>query len=82
MTRNRATIEATGNTVRGPWEEQPLRPSLPVAVRRPILALSSATSALVVASQNAYPIVATRKTAPRQSRPRGRRSDRACARLS
>ena len=45
MTRNRATIEATGNTVRGPWEEQPLRPSLPVdGASPPILGWSSAST--------------------------------------
>ena len=58
---NRATIEATGNTVRGPWEEQP-RASLPVAVPATDPRLDLSENALVVASQNAFPIVATRKT--------------------
>src|SRR6478672_13947491 len=62
MTRNRATIEATGNTVRGPWEEQPLRPSLPVAVQPTDPRLELSENALVLASQNAYPIVASQKT--------------------
>jgi len=62
MTRNRATIEVSGNAVRGPWEEQPLRPSLPVAVQPTDPRLELSENALVVASQNAYPIVATRKT--------------------
>lgn len=62
MTNNRATIEATGNTVRGPWDEQPLRPSLPVAVPATDPRLELSEQALVVASQNAFPIVATRKT--------------------
>ena len=61
MTSNRATIEAT-NTVRGPWDEQPLRPSLPVAVQPTDPRLELSENALVVASQNAFPIVATRKT--------------------
>jgi type IV secretion system protein VirB10 len=59
MTSNRATIEATGNTVRGPWDE---RPSLPVAVPATDPRLELSENALVVASQNAFPIVATRKT--------------------
>lgn len=62
MTNNRATIEATGNTVRGPWDEQPLRPSLPVAVPATDPRPELSEQALVVASQNAFPIVATRKT--------------------
>src|SRR5260221_442104 len=61
MTSNRATIEATGNTVRGPWE-QPLRSSLPVAVPATDPRLELSDQALVLASQNAFPIVATRKT--------------------
>src|SRR4051794_38452955 len=62
MTSNRGTIEATGNTVRGPWDEQPLRPSLPVAVPATDPRLELSENALVLASQNAFPIVATRKT--------------------
>src|SRR5260221_7408307 len=61
MTSNRATIEATGNTVRGPWEES-LRQTLPVAVPATDPRLELSENALVVASQNAFPIVATRKT--------------------
>jgi type IV secretion system protein VirB10 len=61
MTSNRATIEASGNTVRGPWDEA-LRPSLPVAVPATDPRLELSENALVVASQNAFPIVATRKT--------------------
>src|SRR3954454_17699306 len=60
MTSNRATIEAT-NTVRGPWDD-PLRPALPVAVPATDPRLELSDNALVVASQNAFPIVATRKT--------------------
>ena len=62
MTSNRATIEASANTVRGPWDEQPLRPMLPVAVPATDPRLELSENALVLASQNAYPIVATRKT--------------------
>ena len=61
MTSNRATIEATGNTVRGPWEET-LRPALPIAVQPTDPRLELTENALVLASQNAFPIVATRKT--------------------
>jgi type IV secretion system protein VirB10 len=58
MSTNRATIEAHGTTIRGPWEE-PVRGGLPVPTD-PRLELSD--QALVVASQNAYPIVARQKT--------------------
>src|SRR6476661_5271226 len=58
---NRATIEATGNTVRGPWEG-PQHQSLPVAVPATDPRLELSENALVLASQNAFPIVATRKT--------------------
>src|SRR5215213_3598796 len=60
MTSTRPTIEAT-NTVRGPWED-PVRPALPVAVPATDPRLELSENALVVASQNAFPIVATRKT--------------------
>jgi type IV secretion system protein VirB10 len=58
MNINRATIDTRGNTIRGPWEE-PVRGGLPVPTD-PRLELSD--QALVVASQNAYPIVARQKT--------------------
>ena len=61
MTSDRATIESTGNTVRGPWEET-VRPALPVAVQPTDPRLELTENALVLASQNAFPIVATRKT--------------------
>src|SRR3954469_3274059 len=61
MTSSRTTIEASANTVRGPWEET-LRPALPVAVPATDPRLELSDQALVLASQNAYPIVATRKT--------------------
>jgi type IV secretion system protein VirB10 len=57
----RTTIEATGNTVRGPWDDL-LRPVLPVAVPATDPRLELSEQALVIASHNAYPIVATRKT--------------------
>src|SRR3954451_22843493 len=61
MTNNRSTIEATGNAVRGPWE-QSVRPALPVAVQPTDPRLELTENALILASQNAFPIVATRKT--------------------
>ena len=61
MTSKQATIDATANTVRGPWEE-PVRPSLPVAVQPTDPRLELSENALVLASQTAFPIVATRKT--------------------
>ena len=61
MSNNRATIEAEANTVRGPWGE-PLRASLPATVPQTDPRLELTEQALVVASQNAYPIVATQKS--------------------
>src|SRR3954470_19903911 len=61
MTNNRATIEASPNTVRGPWD-QSVHPTLPVAVPATDPRLDLSENALVLASQNAFPIVATRKT--------------------
>ena len=60
MSTNRVVIDAPANTIRGPWEEQPLRTALPVPQTDPRLELSE--QALVLASQNAYPIVARQKT--------------------
>jgi len=61
MSSNRATIEAETNTVRGPWGD-PLRASLPATVPQTDPRLELTDQALVVASQNAYPIVATQKS--------------------
>src|SRR4051795_7636390 len=60
MSTNRVVIDAPANTIRGPWEEQPLRAALPVPQTDPRLELSE--QALVVASQNSYPSVAQQKT--------------------
>ena len=59
MSTNRATIEAEGTTIRGPWQE-PARNLLPVPATDPRQELSE--QALVIASQNAFPIVARQKT--------------------
>src|SRR6476659_4971687 len=59
MSTNRVVIDVPGNTIRGPWEE-PVRAGLPVPQTDPRLELSE--QALVLASQNAYPIVARQKT--------------------
>src|SRR5206468_7758414 len=61
MTSNRETIETSANTVRGPWDET-LRPAFPVAVPATDPRLELSDQALVLASQNAFPIVAARKT--------------------
>jgi len=58
MNTERVTIDTRGNTIRGPWEE-PVRAGLPVPTD-PRLELSD--QALVIASQNAFPIVARQKT--------------------
>ncbi|MFL6726267.1 MAG: TrbI/VirB10 family protein [Sphingomicrobium sp.] len=60
MTTNRVTIEATGNTVRGPWQN-PAAASLPAVPQTdPRLELSE--NALVLASQNAFPVVARQRS--------------------
>jgi len=61
MNTNRVIIEATGNTVRGPWEE-PARSALPVTVPQTDPRLEISENALVLASTNAFPVVAGRKT--------------------
>ena len=58
MNTERVTLDTRGNTIRGPWEE-PVRAGLPVPTD-PRLDLGD--QALVVASQNAFPIVARQKT--------------------
>ena len=60
ISTNRVTIAATGTTVRGPWEE-PVRASLPAMVPQTDPRLELSEQALVVASQNAYPIVARQR---------------------
>src|SRR3954465_7257705 len=59
MSTNRVVIDVPSNTIRGAWEE-PARAGFPVPQTDPRLELSE--QALVVASQNAYPIVAQQKT--------------------
>lgn len=58
MNTERMTVDTRGNTIRGPWEE-PVRAGLPVPTD-PRLELSD--QALVIASRNAFPIVARQKT--------------------
>lgn len=59
MQTNRV-IDAPGSTIRGPWQE-PVRSSLPVVPQTdPRLELSE--NALVVASTNAFPVVARQKS--------------------
>jgi type IV secretion system protein VirB10 len=59
MNADRISTETRGGVTQGPWE-QPVRSALPVPQTDPRVALTD--QALVVASQNAYPIVATQKT--------------------
>ncbi|MFL6775141.1 MAG: TrbI/VirB10 family protein, partial [Sphingomicrobium sp.] len=59
MSAERINIDATSTVTQGPWE-QPLRSALPVLQTDPRLELSE--NALVVANQNAYPIVAQQKS--------------------
>jgi type IV secretion system protein VirB10 len=61
MKTNRVTVEATGNTVRGPWEES-ARSSLPALVPQTDPRTEIGDNALVLASTNAFPAVAGRKT--------------------
>lgn len=61
MSANRVIIDAPSNTIRGPWEE-PVRSSLPAAVPQTDPRLELSDHALVVASTNAFPVVAQRKT--------------------
>src|SRR6478672_11972626 len=62
MNTNRVVVDAPDNTIRGPWEEQPLRSALPATIPQTDPRLELTDQALVVASQNAYPIVARQKT--------------------
>ena len=59
MNTERVTIDTDSRVTQGPWEN-PVRSALPVPQTDPRLELTE--NALVVASQNAYPIVATQKT--------------------
>src|SRR3982750_1041554 len=61
MSNERIVIDAPAGAVRGPWE-QPVRPAFPVAVPATDPRLELSDQALVLASHNAYPIVARQKT--------------------
>ena len=61
MSSNRVTTESAANTIRGPWEE-PVRSALPAAVPQTDPRLELSEQALVVASTNAFPIVARQKS--------------------
>jgi type IV secretion system protein VirB10 len=60
MTSDRTTF-AEATPIRGPWEE-PIRGGLPVTVPQTDPRAELSEQALVVASQNAFPIVATQKS--------------------
>src|SRR5438874_3328416 len=59
MNTDRITVGARGGVTQGPWD-QPMRSALPVPQTDPRLELTD--QALVVASHNAYPIVAMQKS--------------------
>jgi type IV secretion system protein VirB10 len=61
MNVKRVVIDAPATPIRGPWEEQ-ARTSLPAAVPQTDPRLELSEQALVVASTNAYPIVARQKS--------------------
>jgi type IV secretion system protein VirB10 len=61
MNTEKITIDARSGAIRGPWEE-PMRSALPATVPQTDPRLELSDQALVVASQNAYPIVATQKS--------------------
>ena len=61
MSIERITIETSGTTIRGPWEDS-LRSAVPSAVPQTDPRLELNDQALVIASQNAFPVVATQKT--------------------
>ena len=61
MNAERITIDARKGATPGPWD-QPVRSALPAPVPQTDPRLELSENALVVASQNAYPIVARQKT--------------------
>ena len=61
MSIDRITIETRGTTIRGPWEDS-LRSAVPSAVPPTDPRLELNEQALVIASQNAFPVVAGQKT--------------------
>jgi type IV secretion system protein VirB10 len=61
MNNERVTIDARSGPVRGPWEE-PIRAVLPTAVAQTDPRLGLSEQALVLASHNAFPIVAQQKS--------------------
>ena len=61
MDAKRVVTEDLNGAIRGPWED-PVRSSLPAIVPQTDPRLEISEQALVVASQNAYPIVARQKS--------------------
>src|SRR6476620_1856517 len=61
MNAERITIDARKGATPGPWD-QPVRSALPAPVPQTDPRLELSENALVVASQNAYPVVARQKT--------------------
>ena len=61
MPANPVIIDAPGRTIRGPWDD-PVRSSLPAAVPQTDPRVELSDHALVLASTNAFPIVARQKS--------------------
>jgi type IV secretion system protein VirB10 len=61
MTANKVVVDAPSNTIRGPWEDNG-RSTLPATVPQTDPRLELSDQALVVASTNAFPIVARQKS--------------------
>src|SRR3954447_12316209 len=60
MSSERATVETRSEPIRGPWED-PVKAALPATLPGTDPRLELTDQALVLASQNAFPVVATQK---------------------
>src|SRR3954451_24779022 len=60
MSSERATVETRSEPIRGPWED-PVRTAVPTTLPATDPRLELTDQALVLASQNAFPVVATQR---------------------
>src|SRR3954447_21072993 len=60
MSSERATVETRSEPIRGPWED-PVKAALPATLPGTDPRLELTDQALVLASQNAFPVVATQR---------------------
>src|SRR3954467_12217914 len=60
MSSERATVETRSEPIRGPWED-PVKAALPATLPGTAPRLELTDQALVLASQNAFPVVATQR---------------------